>query len=185
MKSGTRRGEELQKEEKAFRITTATGINTSYSTLQTRTARIVTGAYCLESFDTPEMKELLSRKCEKREEWKGVCKGVNGLSTMTDRDVVEKASNAKNGDKFKRLYAGEDLQNNHSNSDMSLMNLLAYWCNGDKEQMLRIFATSGLFRPNKSPDYYECTAIKALHSMPVKSTYTPTIPKNTGGNGKR
>ena len=139
----------------------------------------------LESFDTPEMKELLSRKCEKREEWKGVCKGVNGLSTMTERDVVEKASNAKNGDKFKRLYAGEDLQNNHSNSDMSLMNLLAYWCNGDKEQMLRIFATSGLFRPNKSPDYYEGTAIKALRSMPVKSTYTPTIPKYTGGNGKR
>ena len=139
----------------------------------------------LESFDTPEMKELLSRKCEKREEWKGVCKGVNGLSTMTDRDVVEKASNAKNGDKFKRLYAGEDLQNNHSNSDMSLMNLLAYWCNGDKEQMLRIFATSGLFRPNKSPDCYEGTAIKALRSMPVKSTYTPTVPKNTGGNGKR
>lgn len=143
------------------------------------------GFYRLESFDTPEMKELLSRKCEKREEWKGVCKGVNGLSTMTDRDVVGKASNAKNGDKFKRLYAGEDLQNNHSNSDMSLMNLLAYWCNGDKEQMLRIFATSGLFRPNKSPDYYECTAIKALRSMPVKSTYTPTVPKNTGGNGKR
>ena len=144
-----------------------------------------TGYSSLESFDTPEMKELLSRKCEKREEWKGVCKGVNGLSTMTDRDVVEKASNAKNGDKFKRLYAGEDLQNNHSNSDMSLMNLLAYWCNGDKEQMLRIFATSGLFRPNKSPDYYEGTAIKALRSMPVKSTYTPTVPKNTGGNGKR
>ena len=145
------------------------------------------GAGCsrLESFDTPEMKEFLSRKCEKREEWKGVCKGVNGLSTMTDRDVVEKAGNAKNGDKFKRLYAGEDLQNNHSNSDMSLMNLLAYWCNGDKEQMLRIFATSGLFRPNKSPDYYEGTAIKALRSMPVKSTYTPTVPKNTGGNGKR
>ena len=144
-----------------------------------------TGYSRLESFDTPEMKELLSRKCEKREEWKGVCKGVNGLSTMTDRDVVEKASYAKNGDKFKRLYAGEDLQNNHSNSDMSLMNLLAYWCNGDKEQMLRIFATSGLFRPNKSPDYYEGTAIKALRSMPVKSTYTPTVPKNTGGNGKR
>ena len=143
------------------------------------------GFYRLESFDTPEMKELLFRKCEKREEWKGVCKGVNGLSTMTDRDVVEKASNAKNGDKFKRLYAGEDLQNNHSNSDMSLMNLLAYWCNGDKEQMLRVFATSGLFRPNKSPDYYEGTAIKALRSMPVKSTYTPTIPKNTGSNGKR
>lgn len=96
------------------------------------------------------MKEILSRKCEKRTEWKGTGKGVSGLSTMSDKDVVEKASTAKNGEKFKALYSGVDLQNNHSNSDMSLMNLLAYWCNGDKEQMLRIFATSGLFRQNKS-----------------------------------
>ncbi len=55
------------------------------------------GFYRLESFDTPEMKELLSRKCEKREEWKGVCKGVNGLSTMTDRDVVEKRRTQRTG----------------------------------------------------------------------------------------
>ena len=137
------------------------------------------------NFDTCGMKPYLASKCEKRIEWKGVCKGENGLSSMSDKDVVEKASEAKNRDKFKRLYAGEDLQNNHSNSDMSLMNILAYWCNGDKEQMLRIFATSGLFRPNKSADYYEHTAIKALREIPVKSTYTPTIPKNTGGNGKR
>ena len=139
----------------------------------------------LVNFDTCGMKPYLESKCEKRIEWKGVCKGENGLSSMSDKDVVEKASEAKNGDKFKRLYAGEDLQNNHSNSDMSLMNILAYWCNGDKEQMLRIFATSGLFRSNKSADYYEHTAIKALREIPVKSTYTPTIPKNNGGNGKR
>ena len=139
----------------------------------------------LVNFDTCGMKPYLESKCEKRIEWKGVCKGENGLSSMSDKDVVEKAGAAKNGDKFKRLYAGEDLQNNHSNSDMSLMNILAYWCNGDKEQMLRIFATSGLFRPNKSADYYEHTAIKALREIPVKSTYTPTIPKNNGGNEKR
>lgn len=139
----------------------------------------------LVNFDTCGMKPYLESKCEKRIEWKGVCKGENGLSSMSDKDVVEKASEAKSGEKFKRLYAGEDLQNNHSNSDMSLMNILAYWCNGDKEQMLRIFATSGLFRPNKSADYYEHTAIKALREIPIKSTYTPTIPKNNGGNGKR
>ena len=139
----------------------------------------------LVNFDSCGMKPYLESKCEKRIEWKGVCKGENGLSSMSDKDVVEKAREAKNGDKFKRLYTGEDLQNNHSNSDMSLMNILAYWCNGDKEQMLRIFATSGLFRPNKSADYYEHTAIKALREIPVKSTYTPNIPKNSGGNGKR
>ena len=65
------------------------------------------------------------------------------------------------------------------------MNLLAYWCNGDKEQMLRIFAKSVLFRPNKSDDYYEITAIKEIRDLPAKPTYTPTLPKSSGGNGKR
>ena len=33
---------------------------------------------------------------------------------MSDKDVVEKASTAKNGEKFKALYSGVDLQNNHA-----------------------------------------------------------------------
>ena len=115
-----------------------------------------------ESFDKPDMKALIESKCDKRSAFSGVGKGVEGLSSMSDRDVVEKACKAKHGETFKALYNGQDLQNNHSNSDMSLMNRLAFWCNGDKEQMLRIFATSGLFRPDKSPDYYEGTAIKAI-----------------------
>ncbi|MBR3806319.1 MAG: DEAD/DEAH box helicase family protein [Clostridia bacterium] len=140
----------------------------------------------LDSFDEPEIKKILESKCEKRTEWQGIGKGAVGLSSMSDKDVVEKASNAKNGDKFKALYSGQDLQNNHSNSDMSLMNILSYWCNGDKEQMLRIFATSGLYRPNKSPDYYECTAIKAIRDTPRTNTYVPKPPQNTGGgNGKK
>lgn len=116
----------------------------------------------LESFDTPEMKALLERKCDKRPTTQGIGQGVEGLSTMSDREVVEKAIASKHGDTFKALYEGVDLQNNHSNSDMSLMNRLAFWCNGDKEQVLRIFATSGLYRENKSPEYYEYTASKAI-----------------------
>ena len=73
---------------------------------------------------------------------------------------------------------------------MSLMNRLAFWCNGDKEQMLRIFATSGLFRPDKSPDYYEGTAIKAIKDtsgrfQQTQNTYKPKPPVNNLGNGKR
>ena len=70
---------------------------------------------------------------------------------------------------------------------MSLMNILAYWCNGDKEQMLRIFATSGLYRPDKPQSYYEYTAIKAAKDTPH---YTPpkaptSAPKSSGsGNSK-
>lgn len=143
----------------------------------------------LASFDTQDMKSLLERKCDKRRELKGAGQGVEGLSSMSDRDVVEKACASKHGDTFKALYEGRDLQNNHSNSDMSLMNRLAFWCNGDKEQMLRIFATSGLYRENKSANYYEGTAIKAVRDTTSrfqpseKSPQSPAI-KNAGTFGK-
>ena len=129
-----------------------------------------------ESFDKPDMKALIESKCDKRSAFSGVGKGVEGLSSMSDRDVVEKACKSKHGETFKALYNGQDLQNNHSNSDMSLMNRLAFWCNGDKEQMLRIFATSGLFRPDKSPDYYEGTAIKAIKD--TSGRFQPNTPTN-------
>jgi hypothetical protein len=118
----------------------------------------------LADFDTPAMKELFERKFDKRTPLVGTSKGIEGLSRMSDRDVVERASNSGDGERFKALYAGEDLKHNHSNSDMALMCSLAFWCNGDKEQMLRIFATSGLYRPEKSDNYYECTVIKAIKS---------------------
>lgn len=120
------------------------------------------GSKEIKSFDTPEMKAFLESKLNKRVEWAGQSKGVAGLTSMTDREVVEKACASKYGDTFKALYDGEDIQNNHSNSDMCLMNRLAFWCNGDREQMLRIFATSGLYRSNKSASYYEHTATKAV-----------------------
>ena len=84
---------------------------------------------------------------------------------MSDRDVVEKACASKGGETFKAYYNGQDLKGNHSNSDMAFMNMLAFWCNGDKEQMLRIFASSGLYRPDKSPEYCEHTAMKAVRDI--------------------
>ena len=147
------------------------------------------GANCatLVSFDTPEMKSLLERKLERRTEWKNVGRGEAGLSQMNDRELLEKAFSAKNGDTVKRLYNGEDLRHNHSNSDMSLMNYLAFYSGGNVEQMTRIFATSGLYRPDKPASYYEHTAIKAAKDTPH---YTPpkahqSAPKAaSGGNSK-
>lgn len=136
----------------------------------------------LKSFDTPEMKAILESKLEKRTEWKGAGTGVEGLSLLDDREVLDKAFASKNGEKIRQLYNGRDLQNNHSNSDMSLMNYLAFWCNHDIDQMLRINATSGLFRADKPQSYYEHTAIKAVKGTPV---YTPPKASNNkpSGNG--
>lgn len=145
------------------------------------------GFYRLGDFDTPEMKALLERKLERRTEWKNVGKGEAGLTQMDDRELLEKAFSAKNGDTVRRLYNGEDLRHNHSNSDMSLMNYLAFYSGGNVEQMTRIFATSGLYRPEKPASYYEHTAIKAAKDTPH---YTPpkassSAPKAaSGGNSK-
>jgi putative DNA primase/helicase len=143
----------------------------------------------LASFDAPEAKKLIESKCERRVHWNGTGAGVEGLSRMSDRELVEKAGGSKNGSTFKDYYNGKDLKNNHSNSDMAFMNLLAFWCNGDKEQMLRIFATSGLYRPDKHPSYYECTAIKAIQDNterfnPKKNPVSNKPTVNSSNNGK-
>lgn len=156
----------------------------------------VTGDYYgsseLKSFDTPEMKGLLEKKFDKRPVITNAGRGVEGFSTMSDRDVYDRACAAYKGERFKALFEGQDLQNNHSNSDMSLMNLLAFWCNGDKDQMLRMFAASGLYRPEKSQDYYECTMLKALEGTtdrynpkPKTEPKKPVSGNGSGNNGKR
>ncbi len=146
------------------------------------------GSSELKSFDTPEMKKVLESKLEKRAEWKNTGGGIEGLSSMGDREMLDKAFSAKNGDTVKRLYNGEDLRGNRSNSDMSLMNYLAFWTNHDTDQMLRVFATSGLYRANKSQSYYEHTAIKAVkgtpaYTQPKASNNAPRT--NSSNNGKR
>lgn len=142
----------------------------------------------LKSFDNPDMQRMLEDKFEKRVECKSVGLGIDGLSVLSDREVLDKAFNSKSGEAIKRLYNGEDLKNNHSNSDMSLINYLTFWCHGDKEQILRIFATSGLYRPEKSADYYEGSIIKAIkynaeRYNPPKNTLNPPA-KAGGSNGK-
>lgn len=140
------------------------------------------GSSELKSFDTPEMQSVLTSKLEKRTEWKHTGEGIEGLSSMDDREMLEKAFAAKNGDTVKRLYNGEDVRGNHSNSDMSLMNYLAFWSNHDIDQMLRVFSTSGLYRAEKPQSYYEHTALKAVKGTPC---YTPPKASNNkpSGNG--
>ena len=152
------------------------------------TGDVQNGANELRNIDVMPVHDYLVSHHDKRTVLAGAGKGVEGLSVMIDRDVVEKAMSSKGGDTFKALYQGQDLQNNHSNSDMSLMNRLAFWCNGDCEQMLRIFTTSGLFRDGKSPSYYEHTAIKAIRDTSSRfqpKTQAPVNNKLIGnGSGK-
>lgn len=150
------------------------------------------GSNALKSLDTAPMKELLESKFAKRAPVTNAGRGIEGLAQMNDREVYDKACSAYNGEKFKALYEGQDLKNDHSRSDMALMSSLAFWCNGDKEQMLRIFASSGLYRRGKSQNYYECTALKAIETIGERYTpkskteqKKPASGKHADGNGKR
>lgn len=70
------------------------------------------------------------------------------VSYFTDDQVIEHASNAKNGDKFAALMAGdwEEMYGSHSDADMALVSALCFWCGCVEEQIDRIFRMSGLMR---------------------------------------
>ena len=69
-------------------------------------------------------------------------------SYLDDEAVIRHAEEASNGDKFKKLYAGEweELYGSQSDADMAMLSILAFWCGCDEEQMDRIFRTTGLMR---------------------------------------
>lgn len=68
---------------------------------------------------------------------------------MSDEEVIQKAIQSKNGSEFWSYYHDGDISindNDHSKADMAFCCLLAFWTNGDRDQMDRIFRNSGLMR---------------------------------------
>jgi putative DNA primase/helicase len=78
---------------------------------------------------------------------------VSALS-YSDEEVLRRALAAPNGAKFQALWSGDlraytDLlagQGDQSRADFALCLRLSYWCNGDAEQMDRLFRQSALYR---------------------------------------
>ncbi|MCH7989929.1 MAG: hypothetical protein IID46_12370 [Planctomycetes bacterium] len=67
---------------------------------------------------------------------------------MPDHHVMQRAETAKNGWKFLRLWKGDRSlhSNNHSDADLSLCRILAFWCGPNPDQIDRLFRQSALFR---------------------------------------
>lgn len=84
---------------------------------------------------------------------------------LTDGEVIERASNAENGDKFLRLWMGDTSgYPSHSEADQALCNMLAFWTGGDPDRIEQLFSQSGLVRDKwrERPDYRERTIEKAI-----------------------
>lgn len=103
-------------------------------------------------------------------------------SLLTDDEVLLKAMNAQNAEKFHKLWAG-DFSNysSQSEADVALSSILAFYSNGNAEQIDRLFRKSGLFREKwdslrGSDTYGKLTILKSLEGK--KEFYTPVIVSN-------
>lgn len=83
-----------------------------------------------------------------------------------DRELLEKARNAGNGPKFRKLYDQGDVSSygSESEADFALSSMLAFWTGRDPERMERLFSASALRQREKwagRPDYRRSTVEKA------------------------
>jgi RecA-family ATPase len=89
-------------------------------------------------------------------EWRG-----RGLS---DDEVVRKACLASNGARFSRLWNGNtEGYGSHSEADLALCGMLAFWTGGDATTIDSLFRQSGLYRKKwDRDDYRNRTITEAL-----------------------
>jgi putative DNA primase/helicase len=93
---------------------------------------------------------------------------------LSDEDLIAKARNAANGDKFQRLWQGDfEGYATHSEADLALCSMLAFWTGGDQVRIDRLFRQSGLMRPKwdepRSADaktYGQMTIERAIANLP-------------------
>jgi len=103
-------------------------------------------------------------------------KARGGAIPDDDAALVERAKQARNGETFSRLWAGDATgYTSHSEADLALCNLLAFWTAADAGRMDCLFRASGLMRAKwderrGDSTYGEQTIARALESC--RETYT-------------
>ena len=115
-------------------------------------------------------------------------RGVESLTRMSDRDVVERAMATKSGDKFTKLYNGASLLGSEEKNERSLLARIAMFVNGDEQQLLRIFKSSGQYRDEKPNAYYEKLAkqeIQFVARLKGGEAKAPSLASESGRGGHR
>jgi hypothetical protein len=89
--------------------------------------------------------------------------------------VVERALSARNGEKFRRLWAGDWAgYPSRSEADLALLRLLSFQVGPDPERLDKLFRKCGLMRPKwDSADYGRRTIGKILSTPGPTSSPTP------------
>jgi hypothetical protein len=101
---------------------------------------------------------------------------------LDDQELIARASAAKNGAAFERLWNGDTTgYPSRSEADLALVAMLAFWTGGDAAWIDGLFRLSGLMRPKwERPDYRERTIAKAIagttdfYEAPVQGIPVPS-----------
>ena len=116
-------------------------------------------------------------------------RGIDSLTRMDDREVVERASKTRQGTKFSALFNGFDVLGSEEKNERSLMARLAVHTS-DKEKLLRIFKASGQYRDEKPNAYYEKLAdeelrfVSGLKKQPVAQNMSHNSQSGRFANAK-
>jgi putative DNA primase/helicase len=110
-------------------------------------------------------------------------RGASGPGNdLSDEEVLFRARNGKNGERFRRLYDEGDTSGygSKSEADLALVGELGYWTAGDREQIDRLFRRSALMREKwderhhgDGRTYGEGTIDKALSGRTEDDYYLP------------
>ena len=88
---------------------------------------------------------------------------------LSDEDILSRAYRAANGDRFMKLWNGDASDyESHSEGDLALCAMLAFWTGPDPERIERMFSESKLSQRSKwreRPRYRRDTVSKALEGM--------------------
>jgi hypothetical protein len=135
-------------------------------TLEERTAEVA--AVCQRIFG-PENGEIQQKKKGKKagrsKKNTKTSVSTSQYSKLTDEQIIEKASTAKNGEKFKALWSGDaSAYKSESEADLALCSRLAFWTGSDRDRIDKLFRKSGLMRKkwDEREDYRNSTIKKAL-----------------------
>lgn len=118
-------------------------------------------------------------------------RGEDSLTRMSDIDVVERAKRTRGGEQFTKLYNGKTMFGNEEKDERALMARLAMFCNGDEEQLMRVFRSSGQYRDEKPNALYAKMARESIERIDRLKGNIAVVParesagkKHIGANAK-
>lgn len=99
-----------------------------------------------EFIDYSKKAEEIAKSLMGRKVVNPVPKPYYGHPTLSESQIIEKASRSKSGQKFMRLYSGDITgYQSQSSADLALVSMIAFYTQ-DANQIDHIFRSSGLFR---------------------------------------